>query len=217
MKSKLLIILAIVGSFVGLAAAQTATNKALLNPAALNEKAPDTFKANFDTTKGAFVVEVHRDWDPAGADRFYNLVKNGFFDDCRFFRFYIKPGLEITQFGINGDPAVQAKWTAPEARIKDSPVKQGNKKGTLVFAKPSQPANARTTQIFINLADNTDQLDPQGFSAFGKIATGMNIVDKLYQGYGEQPQQGQIQAQGNAYLMKSFPKLDYIKKATIEP
>src|SRR6185436_1758687 len=136
MKSRLILIVAIVGTFVALAAAQTATNKALLNPAALNEKAPDLFKANFETSKGVFVVEVHRDWDPAGADRFYNLVKSGFFEDCRFFRVHISPGLEIVQFGINGDPAVQSKWASAEARIKDSPVKQGNKKGTLVFAKP---------------------------------------------------------------------------------
>src|SRR5438105_2719021 len=126
MRSRTLAVLAIVALFAVIVAAQTTTNKALLNPAALNEKSPDVFKANFDTSKGAFVVEVHRDWDPAGADRFYNLVKNGFFDENRFFRYYSSPGLSIIQFGIHGDPAVAAKWSAAESRIKDSPVKQGN-------------------------------------------------------------------------------------------
>jgi peptidyl-prolyl cis-trans isomerase A (cyclophilin A) len=212
MRLRTLMISVLITLFAVVVAAQT--NSKLMNPAALNEKAPDVFKAKFETSKGDFEVEVHRDWDPAGADRFFNLVKNGFFDDNRFFRYYSVSSLTILQFGINGDPAVAAKWMAPTSRIKDSPVKQGNKKGTLVFAKPAMP-DARTTQLFINLEDNSGALDPQGFSAFGKVTTGMNIVSKLYTGYGEQPQQAQIQAQGNAYLNKSFPKLDYIKKATI--
>jgi peptidyl-prolyl cis-trans isomerase A (cyclophilin A) len=206
-------VIAIIGLFVAGAAAQTSTNKALLNPAALNAKAPDVFKANFDTSAGPIVIEVHRDWDPTGADRFYNLVKSGFFDGCRFFR--VVPSFMV-QFGINGDPAVTAKWSDPTARIKDSPVKQGNLRGYVSFAKPGA-RDARTTQLFINFGDNTGSLDPQGFSAFGKVTSGMEIVDKIYSGYGEQPRQELITSQGNAYLEKSFPKLDYIKKATIAP
>lgn len=213
MRLRTLMVVAVIALFAAVLGAQTA-NK-LLNPAALNEKAPDTFKAKFETSKGDFEVTVHRDWDAPGADRFFNLVKNGFFDDNRFFRYYSVTSLTIIQFGINGDPAVAAKWMVPTARIKDSPVKHGNKKGTLVFAKPGIP-DARTTQLFINLEDNSGALDPQGFSAFGEVTTGMNIVGKLYTGYGEQPNQQQIQAQGNVYLNKLFPKLDYIKKATIE-
>jgi peptidyl-prolyl cis-trans isomerase A (cyclophilin A) len=185
----------------------------LLNPAALVAKAPEVFKANFDTTAGPFVVEVHRDWDPTGADRFYNLVKNGFFDGERFFR--VVPGFMV-QFGINGNPAVNAKWQEASARIKDSPVKQGNVRGNVSFAKPGAP-DARTTQLFINYGDNTGALDPQGFSAFGKVISGMESVDKINSEYREQPRQDLIQSQGNAYLEKSFPKLDYIKTAKIAP
>jgi peptidyl-prolyl cis-trans isomerase A (cyclophilin A) len=203
--------IAIIGLFVTAAAAQTA-GKPVLDPAAMTEKAPEVYKANFDTSIGPFVIEVHRAWDPTGADRFYNLVKSGFYDECRFFR--VIPGFMV-QFGINGDPAVSAKFMQPSARIKDEPVKMGNKRGYIVFAKPSSPANARTTQVFINFADNTQSLDPQGFSAFGQVTTGMNIVDKIYSGAAQNPNQGLIQSQGNAYLTKSFPKLDYIKKATI--
>jgi len=197
--------------FTLIATAQTGGGK-LTNPAALNEKAPDVFKANFDTSAGPFVIEVHRDWDPFGAARFYNLVKNGFYDEARFYR--VVPNFMV-QWGFNADPAVTAKWSGPEARIKDSPVKQGNKRGYVTFAKPGMK-DARTTQLFINFADNSQSLDPQGFSAFGRVISGMNAVDKIYSGYGEQPQQGMIASQGNAYLTKSFPKLDYIKKATIE-
>ena len=209
MKLGTIVVVAIIGMFAIAAAGQTGGNK-LMNPAALNEKAPDVFKANFDTSAGPFVIEVHRDWDPSGADRFYNLVKSGFYDECRFFR--VVPDFMV-QFGINGDPAVSAAWM--NARFKDEPVKQGNKRGYVVFAKPSAPANARTTQIFINFNDNSQSLDPQGFSAFGRVTSGMNVVDKIYSGYGQNPNQGLIQSQGNAYLTKSFPKMDYVKKATI--
>jgi len=187
------------------------TNPALRNPAALNEKAPDVYKARFDTSAGEFVIEVHREWDPTGADRFYNLVKNGFYDGCRFFR--VVPGFMV-QFGINGDPAVSKAWA--NARIKDEPVKQGNKRGFVAFAKPGIP-NARTTQVFINYSDNNaPSLDPQGFSAFGQVMVGMEVVDKINSSYGQRPDQQLIQSQGNAYLNKEFPKLDYVKKATIE-
>ncbi len=180
----------------------------LMNPAALTAKAPDLFKAKFTTTHGDFVVEVHRDWAPLGADRFYNLVKNHFFTDAAFFRFVPR---FIVQFGIPADPKVAAVWQ--EARIKDDPVKQSNKKGTLVFATAGP--GTRTTQLFINLNDNTGSLDGQGFAAFGTVTEGMDVVEGIYSGYGEAPEQGRIQAEGKAYLGKSFPKLDSIKSATI--
>jgi peptidyl-prolyl cis-trans isomerase A (cyclophilin A) len=186
----------------------------LKNPAALNEQAPATFKADFDTSKGKFVVEVHRDWAPNGADRFYNLVKNGFYDEARFFR--VLDGF-MAQFGIHADPAIQAVWTS--ARIKDDPAKQSNRRGYVVFATAGP--NTRTTQLFVNFGDNTG-LDRQGFTPFGQVASGMDVVDKLYSGYGEGapsgkgPSQGRLNSEGNAYLMKEFPKLDYVKTATIE-
>ena len=182
----------------------------LKNPSALKERAPAVYKAKFDTSAGVFVVEVHTDWAPNGADRFYNLVKNGFYDNCRFFR--VVPGFMV-QFGINGDPAIQSNWV--NATIPDEPVKQGNTRGFITFAKSAAP-NSRTTQVFINFKDNAF-LNRQGFSPFGKVIAGIEVVDKIYSGYGEQPDQGHTQAEGNAYLTKAFPKLDYIKKATIEP
>jgi peptidyl-prolyl cis-trans isomerase A (cyclophilin A) len=186
----------------------------LANPAALNEKAPANYKVRFDTSKGVFVVEVRRDVAPNGADRFYNLVKNGYYDNVRFFR--VVSGFMV-QFGINGDPAINTKWR--EARIKDDPVKTSNLRGFVTFATSGQ--DSRTTQVFINFADNST-LDRQGFSPFGKVISGMNVVDALNAEYGEGsprgngPDQMRVQAEGNTYLNKSFPKLDYIKKATIE-
>jgi peptidyl-prolyl cis-trans isomerase A (cyclophilin A) len=187
----------------------------LADPAALNEKAPPTYKAKFDTSKGAFVIEVHRDWAPNGADRFYNLVKNGFFNDARFFR--VISGFMV-QFGINADPKISAVWR--DADIKDDPVKESNKRGLVTFATAGP--DTRTTQVFINFGNNTG-LDDQGFSPFGQVISGMNVVDQLYSEYGEGapsgqgPDQGLVQKQGNAYLAKGFPKLDFIRKATIEP
>jgi cyclophilin family peptidyl-prolyl cis-trans isomerase len=184
----------------------------LRNPAALTEQAPATFNANFDTSKGLFVITVHRDWAPNGADRFYNLVKNGFYDDVRFFR--VIDGF-MAQFGIHGNPAVASAWR--QAQIKDDPVKQSNKRGFVVFATAGP--NTRTT-LFINFGDNT-ALDKQGFAPFGEVTKGMDVVDKIYNGYGEGaprgrgPDQGRLQAEGNAYLAKDFPKLDYVKTATI--
>ena len=180
----------------------------LKSPAALKEQAPATFKALFETSAGNFVIEVRRDWAPMGADRFYNLVKNGFYDNCRFFR--VVSGFMV-QFGINGDPSIQSFWRS--ANITDDPVKQSNRRGYITFATGGP--NTRTTQVFINFGDNNG-LDGQGFAPFGRVVSGMNVVDKIYSGYGEQPNQGSIQMQGNAYLEKAFPKLDYIKKATIE-
>jgi peptidyl-prolyl cis-trans isomerase A (cyclophilin A) len=152
---------------------------------------------------------VHRAWAPKGADRFYNLVKNGFYDGCRFFR--VVPGFMV-QFGINGNPAIQSNWR--NANITDDPVKESNKRGYVTFATGGP--NTRTTQVFINFQNNAG-LDRQGFAPFGEVVTGMDVVDKINAQYREQPNQAQIQAQGNAYLNKSFPKLDYVKTATIEP
>jgi peptidyl-prolyl cis-trans isomerase A (cyclophilin A) len=192
-----------------------AQSPSLANPAALNEKAPATYKARFDTSKGVFVIQVTRAWAPNGADRFYNLVKNGFYDDVRFFR--VISGFMV-QFGINGDPALSAKWR--EANIKDDAVGESNKRGMITFATAGP--NTRTSQVFINFGDNA-QLDGMGFAPFGRVLSGMNVVDALYAEYGEGaprgrgPDQGRLQAEGNAYLAKSFPKMDYVKKATIEP
>jgi peptidyl-prolyl cis-trans isomerase A (cyclophilin A) len=182
---------------------------ALKNPASLTEQAPATYKAGFDTSAGTFVITVHRAWAPNGADRFYNLVKNGFFDETRFFR--VVPNFMV-QFGINGDPAIASAWMP--ARLKDDPAAgHSNKKGLVTFA--TSGPNSRTTQVFINFKDN-GFLDAQGFTPFGEVTTGMDVVEKITDQYGEKPNQGSIQAQGNSYLKASFPKLDYVKKATIE-
>ena len=185
-------------------------NKAKLRtPAQLTEKAPDVYHAKFDTSKGVFVVEVHREWAPLGADRFYNLVKNGFFDDGRFFR--VIAGFMV-QFGLNGNSSIQQAWL--NTNLKDDPVKQSNKRGYITFATAGP--NTRTTQVFINFADNS-RLDSQGFAPFGQVVSGMDVVDKLYSGYGERPNAGNAYLiKGNVYVTKDFPKLDYVKKATIE-
>ena len=183
------------------------------NPAALTEQAPAAYKARFETSKGAFVIDVRREWAPIGADRFYNLVKNGFFDEGRFFRVVSN---FMVQFGINGNPQVSTPWR--NAQIKDDPVKQSNKRGFITFA--TSGPNSRTTQVFINFGDNS-RLDGMGFAPFGQVSTGMNVVDELFSGYGEGapsgrgPNQGRIQSEGNAYLTKDFPNLDFVRKATI--
>jgi peptidyl-prolyl cis-trans isomerase A (cyclophilin A) len=181
----------------------------LMNPAQLNETAPDKFQVKFDTSKGEFIIEVTRAWAPNGADRFYNLVKNGYYDNCRFFRVVEK---FMVQFGISGDPKLNTVWRA--ARIQDDKAKQSNSRGYITYAMAG--ANTRTTQLFINFADNSF-LDSQGFSPFGKVKKGMDVVDSIYNKYGEKPDQGRIQMEGNAYLEKNFPNLDYIKSATILP
>jgi len=173
------------------------------------DKAPETFKADFELGNGKhFVLEVHRAWSPNGADRFYELVNSGFYDEVRFFR--VVPNFMV-QFGINGDPVVSAKWRT--ATIADDPVKESNKRGFATFAKTGAP-NSRTTQLFISFRDN-GFLDSQGFAPFGKVISGMEAVDAIYSGDGENPNQHIIQTQGNSYLTKSFPKLDYVKKVTI--
>ena len=183
------------------------------NPSALTEKAPASYKVRFDTSKGAFVIQVNRAWAPHGADRFYNLVKNGFYDDVRFFR--VISGFMV-QFGINGDPALSSKWR--EANISDDPVKASNTRGMITFATAGP--NTRTTQVFINFGDNSN-LDRMGFAPFGKVVSGMKVVDAINAEYGEGaprgrgPDQGRLQQQGNAYLKQSYPRMDYVKKATI--
>ena len=205
----------IVSALLALVIAAPAYSQNLGNPGALREQAPPVYKAKFDTTKGVFVIEVHRDWAPNGADRFYNLVKNGFYDNVRFFR--VVEGF-MAQFGINGDPKLSAVWR--EARIKDDPVRISNKRTFVTFATAGP--NTRTTQVFISYSDNSN-LDSQGFAPFGQVVSGMKVVDSLYNGYGEGapggrgPDQGRVQKEGNAYLASAFPNLDYVKKATIVP
>jgi peptidyl-prolyl cis-trans isomerase A (cyclophilin A) len=179
------------------------------DPSKLKEQAPETFKAEIETTKGNFVVEVTRSLAPNGADRFYNLVRSGYFNEIGIFR--VVPNF-MCQFGIHGDPAVSAKWR--EANIVDDPVKTSNTRGSITFATAGP--NTRTTQLFINFADNTF-LDEQGFSPFGKVTQGMDVVDKINSQYRESPNQGRIQGEGNAYLKPNFPNLDYIKSAKIVP
>src|ERR1044072_3185644 len=184
------------------------------NPAGLREQAPATYKARFDTTKGVFVIEVTRAGAPKGAHRFSNLVKNGFYDNARFFR--VVSGFMV-QFGIHGDPGIMARWRT--AQIGDDPVTQSNTRGMITFATAGP--NTRTSQVFINFGDNS-QLDKMGFAPFGRVVSGMNVVDAINAEYGEGaprgrgPDQSRIQNEGNAYLSKDFPQMDYIKKATIE-
>lgn len=174
---------------------------------------PELFQVEFETTKGNFTVEVRKDWAPQGAERFYNLVENGFFTDLAFFRAI--DGFMV-QFGISGSPAVAKAWK--DAVFPDDPVKQSNKRGRISFA--TSGPDSRTTQIFINYADNF-RLDKMGFAPFAVVVKGMEVVDSLYKGYGEGapggrgPSQGRIQSEGNAYLRKSFPELDYIKTAKV--
>lgn len=188
-------------------------NAALLKPADANEEAPATYKVKFETDKGDVVFEITRDWAPQGADRFYNLVKLGFFTDVAAFRVIDN---FMAQFGIHGHPDVAKAWK--QARIKDDPVKESNKRGYLTFATAGP--NTRTTQLFINFKDNGN-LDKMGFAPFGKVVEGMEIVDSWYKGYGEGqprgkgPAQGRVQNEGNTYLKKDFPELTYIKKASI--
>jgi peptidyl-prolyl cis-trans isomerase A (cyclophilin A) len=199
------------------AAAKTGTaptrayDRALLRPALLKDKAPETYQVKFVTTRGDFTVSVTRAWAPIGADRFYNLVKHHFYDNASFFR--VVPGF-VVQFGISSYPPVSAAWA--NANIKDEPVIGSNKRGYLTYAKTSMP-NTRSTQIFINLKDNLS-LDRQGFSPFGAVdAQGMKVVEMLYDQYGDSggPDQDQISKQGKPYLDKGWPKLDSIKSATL--
>lgn len=186
----------------------------LLKPALWNKVAPAEYQAKFTTTKGDFVVDVHRDWAPLGADRFYNLVRSGYFTDVSFYR--VVPGF-IVQFGASPSPKVEAAWS--KAAIKDEPVKQSNKPYYITFAMGGP--NSRTTELFINLRDNA-QLDAAGFAPIGEVVQGKEIVDQIFSGYGEieeqgghGPSQARLQNEGKPYLDKSFPQLDSIKSASI--
>lgn len=183
---------------------------AMLDPAKATEKAPEKFRAKFETTKGDIVFECTRDWAPNGVDRFYNLVKIGFFDDIAFFR-VVKSF--VAQWGIHGDPKVSAVWS--DANLPPDPPKQSNKRGTLTYAMAGSP-DTRSTQLFVNFKDNTN-LDGMGFAPICMVAEGMEIADKLYGAYGESTtdKQGLIQSQGNDYLRSKWPELDYIKTAIV--
>jgi len=182
----------------------------LLNPSTLKARAPEVFKAKFTTTKGDVIIQVTRAWAPIGADRFYNLVRGGFFKDAAFFRTI--PNF-MTQFGLPARPDVAKAWE--HANLIDDRVTQSNKRGMVTFAKTGLP-NSRSTQIFINYSDNA-RLDTDGFAPFGQVIEGMDVVDKFFSGYGESPDQGRITAQGKAYLDKSFPNLDRILTAVVMP
>ncbi len=194
----------------------TNARSALLDPesALWSETAPHVFRARFETNKGTFIVEAHRDWAPHGADRFYNLMRMGFYDEQRFFR--VRAGF-IAQFGLPGDPAITAKWI--DRTIPDDPVRQSNIRGFVAYAMTGP--NTRATQVFINYADNS-RLDAEGFAPFGRVIQGMAVVDQLYADYDEAAgggmrggKQGAIISGGNAHLMREFPNLDYIKRAMI--
>lgn len=206
-------ILTLAVALVTLAAPARAQAPDLGNPAALTEQAPAAYKVRFDTSKGAFTIQVNRAWAPRGADRFYNLVKHGFYDDVRFFR--VISGFMV-QFGISGDPKISARWR--QANISDDPVRASNTRGTISFATAGP--NTRTTQVFINFGDNSN-LDGMGFAPFGRVVSGMKVVDSINAEYGEGaprgrgPDQGRLQTEGNAYLKKGFPRMDYVKKASI--
>jgi peptidyl-prolyl cis-trans isomerase A (cyclophilin A) len=181
----------------------------LLHPETLNRTAPAIYRVKFATTKGDILVEVTRVWSPRGADRFYNLVRAGFFTDVAFFR--VIPGF-MAQFGISSRPDVAGAWM--NAKIPDDPVKQSNARGKITFA--TSGPNTRTTQLFINTANNAP-LDPQGFAPFGEVIEGMGAVDMFYSGYGGNPDQDGIQRGGKAWLDRNMPKVDKILTATIVP
>jgi peptidyl-prolyl cis-trans isomerase A (cyclophilin A) len=190
--------------------AARAYDRALLRPALLKDKAPEQYKVKFVTTRGEFTLAVTRAWAPLGADRFYNLVKHHFFDNSSIFRVVPK---FVAQFGISAYPAVTTAWKGTD--IKDDPVTQSNKKGYITFA--TSGPNTRTTQVFINLVDNT-RLDRMGFAPFGVVeGNGINVVEMLYDQYGDNagPDQDKTEAQGKAYVDKGWPKLDTIKSATL--
>ena len=200
---------AAVAAAVVLAGVAAASGPSLLHPASLHAKAPAIFRVKFTTTKGPFVVTVHRKWAPRGADRFFNLARAGFYKGQRLFR--VIPGF-VVQWGISGTPQISHAWE--RATIRDDPVKHSNRRGTIVFADAGP--NTRTTQVFVNLGDNA-QLDGQGFAPFGVVTSGFATLERLYHGYGEGPSnaQTQITQQGEPFLRAHFPKLDRILKTRL--
>lgn len=192
-------------------------NVLLYYPDSLAETAPRNFRVRFETTKGEFTVEVDRAWAPHGADRFYNLVTNGYYDGVYFHR--VMAGF-MAQFGMHGEPQVQVRWAG--ANIQDDPVAVSNTRGTLTYAQTSRP-NSRSTQLFINFRDNPG-LDAQGFAPIGRVVEGMEVVDQLHSGYGDVansrnggdgPDTRNIGYEGNAYLEENFPELDHIISAAL--
>jgi len=211
-----LLALGTIGAMAGEESAKKdASHPALLDPSKANETAPAEYRVKFETTKGDFLIDVKREWAPVAADRFYNMVKIGYFNEVPFYR--VVEGF-VAQFGFTGDPAINKVWT--DNFMDDDPVKHPNEAGTLVFANRGGP-RTRTNQFFINLVDNTQgnrvNLDPMGFAPFGIIVgDGMTVVKSLYSGYGERgPNQHLLKTRGNKYAKASFPNLDYIKSATL--
>lgn len=208
-------VLVVASAVTAVAAEQTEPHPALLDPSMATETAPESYDVVLETTQGDVVIRVHRGWAPRGADRFYNLVKIGYYDGCKFFR--VIDGF-MAQVGMHGDPAVNAKWRG--AAIADDPITQDNTRGRVTFAAQAQP-DTRTTQIFINTADNTRLKQYGAFAPFGEVVEGMEVVDSLYSGYGEGaprgrgPSQGRIMSEGNDYLERAFPKLDTIISARV--
>ena len=190
----------------------------LLTPSAreINRPAPELFRVRLETSKGTMVLEIHRDWSPHGVDRFYNLVHAGFYDEARFFR--VRKGTWV-QFGINGDSRIAQVWR--NQTIPDDPRRESNVRGTIAYA--FAVPNGRTTQVFINMRDNSATHDPEGFVPFGRVVAGIEVVDALNAEYGENAgggirggKQGPIFEGGNEYLKRNSPRLDYIKRATVE-
>jgi peptidyl-prolyl cis-trans isomerase A (cyclophilin A) len=212
--SKILVIL----SALALAACSgNSTKSEKAAPKKAIEPTPETFYAKFETTKGDFVLEVVRAWAPRGVDRFFELLQDKYYDGARFYR--VRPGF-IVQFGINKDPKISELWR--QLKLPDDPVKQKNRKGYVSYAMAG-PAS-RTTQVFINLADNAQRLDGSGFAPFARVVEGMDVVEKLYAGYGEVqalggggPDSTKIEGMGEEYLERSYPRLDKINRATIIP
>ncbi|HEX3554935.1 MAG TPA: peptidylprolyl isomerase [Thermoanaerobaculia bacterium] len=191
---------------------------ALLHPESpeLNRQAPERFRVRLETSRGVVVLAVQRDWAPHGADRFYNLVRHGYYDEARFFR--VVAG-RWAQFGIHGEPQVATLWRG--RTIPDDPRRESNRRGTIAYA--FAVPNGRTTQVFINLRDNSETLDAQGFAPFGRVIEGMDVVDALNAEYGETAgggiragRQDPLFAGGNAWLAREFPRLDFIRRARIE-
>jgi peptidyl-prolyl cis-trans isomerase A (cyclophilin A) len=205
----LVLVVAAAGCGGGGSSSSASDSSPLLDPASLTAHAPGVYDATLHTSKGDVVISVHRAWAPRGADRFYNLVQNGFYDGERLFR--VVPDF-VVQFGISNDPTVSTAWA--DATISDDPVKEHNTRGTVTFATAGP--ETRTTQVFINLADNR-QLDSQGFAPFGEVVSGMDVVGKLYSGYGEGPSshQEEMTNQGDAYFQQAWPKLDTIEHANV--
>ena len=186
------------------------TTASLLHPASLHAKAPEVFLVKFHTTKGDFTMKVTRAWAPLGADRFYNLVEHHFYDGASLFR--VVPRF-VVQFGLPADPKIGRAWA--NANIKDDPVVQSNLTGYVTYAMGGP--NTRTTQVFINLADNS-RLDGMGFAPFGQVTEGMDVVRQFYGGYGDNgPDQGRLTNEGKTYVEKNFPNLDTILTARVEP